>query len=122
MRKAGRENIGECKDDMLFADGKYSIDLVLVKIKTGQGKLKRGTILCENSAGENVILGTTGDDFIASYILAEDIETTEDVYAEAYRSGHFLLEALIVKEEYEITQKDKNDLKYAGIYLSKGMK
>jgi hypothetical protein len=122
MRKVGREAVGECRNEMLFVDGKYPVDLILVKIKAGQGKLKRGTILCENSDEENVILGTAGDNFIASYILAEDVDATEDIYAEAYRSGHFLIEALMVKEEYEITQKDKNELKHAGIYLSKGMK
>lgn len=121
MRKSGRETVGECKNEMLFVDGKYPIDLILVKIKAGQGTLQRGTILCENSDGENVILGTAGDNLIASYILAEDVDATEDIYAEAYRSGHFLIEALIVKEGYEITQKDKNELKQAGIYLSKGM-
>lgn len=120
MNKVGREVIGECRSEMLFVDGKYPIDVVLVKIKAGQGELKRGTILAENLMGENVILGTEGD-FTASYILAEDVETTADVYAEAYRSGHFLIEALTVKEEYSITQKDRNELRNAGIYLSKGM-
>lgn len=121
MNKVGREVIGECRSEMLFADGKYPVDVVLVKIKAGQGELKRGTILAENLMGENVILGTEGEGFAAAYILAEDVETTADVYAEAYRSGHFLIEALTVKEEYSITQKDRNELRNAGIYLSKGM-
>lgn len=121
MNKIGREVIGECRSEMLFVDGKYPVDVVLVKIKAGQGELKRGTILAENLMGENVILGTEGEGFAAAYILAEDVETTVDVYAEAYRSGHFLIEALTVKEEYSITQKDRNELRNAGIYLSKGM-
>lgn len=56
----------------------------------------------------------------ANCVLAEDTEvgTEEDAVAVAYRTGHFNANVLIVADGYEITAKDKEDLRSVGILLS----
>ena len=44
--------------------------------------------------------------------------TNADVVAVAYREGHFNAGALIVKAEYTLTAKDKDDLRTRNIILS----
>lgn len=90
-------------------------------IKAGQN-LKRGTLLEEDTeAGKYVIRGTNTD-AEPEYILADDVDATaEDTVGTAYRSGEFAENALIVKEEYEITEKDRKALRNAGIFLNQAM-
>lgn len=100
-------------------------DAFVVELKT-QGEYKRGTVLSLESDGKYEVLGAGSG--TASAVLADDT-TEEDETAAAYRSGHFNRKALlfgVVKaakegEEdtpYELTAKDEDDLRKAGIFLS----
>ena len=95
----------------------YKTDLCHVTVASGEGKLKRGTALAANAAGKAVILGTASA--TASWILAKDVDATSaDAVAVAYREGHFNADQLIVKAEYAITAKDKDDFRTHNIILS----
>lgn len=100
-------------------------DAFVVELKT-QGEYRRGTVLSLESDGKYEVLGAGSG--TASAVLADDT-TAEDETAAAYRSGHFNRKALlfgVVKateegEEdapYELTAKDEDDLRKAGIFLS----
>ena len=89
-----------------------------VTVAAGQGALKRGTALGVKD-GKAVILGTDGA--TASYILAKDVDATEEAVAVAYREGHFNADALIVKAEYTITADDKAEFRKNNIILSESI-
>lgn len=121
MSWKGREQVGSCTQDNLIAGSRHPLDICQVVIKAGQN-LKRGTLLEEDTeAGKYVIRGTNTD-AEPEYILADDVDATaEDTVGTAYRSGEFAENALIVKEKYEITEKDRKVLRNAGIFLNQVM-
>ena len=128
MNTTGRENVGACAPEFLFASSKYPVSKVLMQVASGQGNLKRGTALALNTAGKCVILGTketVKDNEVlatAAYILAEDVDATSaDVTAEVYRSGHFIKNALVVKDDYTMTAADVEEFRKAGIMLDNGI-
>lgn len=128
MNTTGRENVGACAPEFLFASSRYPVSKVLMPVASGQGKLKRGTALALNTAGKCVILGTketVSEKQVlaeAAYILAEDVDATDtDVTAEVYRSGHFIKNALVVKEDYSMTDADVEAFRKAGIMLDNGI-
>lgn len=120
-KTTGREHVGETTSEMLIIGTRHSADICHVTITAGQGTLKRGTVLASDESGKCAILGTEG--YKAAYILAEDSDdTTEaDVVAAAYRSGDFNKGALIVKEDYKMTEADIAALRNGGIYLGNVM-
>lgn len=121
MGTVGREHVGEWQPEMLVIDTKRPAEVVHVTIATGQGAMKRGTVLAADAAGKCSILGTEGS--TAAYILAVDSEdaTESEVVAQAYRSGDFNKGALLVKEEYTMTEADITALRNGGIYLGNVM-
>nr|DAT31543.1 MAG TPA: Head decoration protein [Caudoviricetes sp.] len=128
MNTTGRENVGACAPEFLFASSRYPVSKVLMPVASGEGKLKRGTALALNTAGKCVILGTketVSEKQVlaeAAYILAEDVDATDaDVMAEVYRSGHFIKNALVVKEDYSMTDADVEAFRKAGIMLDNGI-
>lgn len=119
MNTTGREVIGTCKSNLLVASPKYPVEVVTVTVKAG-AKLEKGTVLATDTDNKCVILGTSGA--TAAYILAEDVDaTTADTTAEAYISGHFARNALIVKDDYTMTAADELALRQGGIYLENAM-
>ena len=90
-----------------------------VTVAAGQGELKRGTALAVNADGKAVILGTASA--TAAWILAKDVDATEEAVAVAYREGHFNADALIVKAEYTITADDKAEFRKNNIILSESL-
>lgn len=150
MSTIGREVIGRCDYDLLFADNKHPVDVCHITLAAG-AKHKKGEILEILANGKCNILGTTAlgetkeenaaeeadsekttsevgkatseaETAVAGYVLAEDADATEaEVIAVAYRSGHFIRNALIVKEGYSLTEKDETQLRNGGIYLSDAM-
>lgn len=120
MNTTGRECVGACSPEFLFASSKYPVSIVLKAIASGQGVLKRGTALALNTDGKCVILGT--ESATAAYILAEDINVAEnDVTAEVYRTGHFIKNALTAKTDYTITDTDVEEFRKVGIILDNGI-
>lgn len=58
----------------------------------------------------------------AEYILAEAVDASEeDAVGTAYRTGEFAENALIVKEGYTLTARDRKALRNAGIFLTRIM-
>lgn len=120
MNTTGREYVGACTPEFLFVSSKYPVDKVLRNIASGEGVLTRGTALALNADGKCVILGT--ESATAAYILAEDIDATSaDVTAEVYRTGHFIKNALTVKEGYTMTDADVEEFRKVGIMLDNGI-
>lgn len=120
MNTTGREYVGACAPEFLFASSKYPVSKALKAIASGQGVLKRGTALALNADGKCVILGTASA--TAAYILAEDIDATSaDATAEVYRTGHFIKNALTVKASYTITDADVEEFRKVGIILDNGI-
>lgn len=109
----GRENIGKMAFETLFS-GKHETDTTIVTIVSGK-KHVRGEILGLKE-GKCEILGETG--YKAAYILAEDADASNgDVNAVAYKSGGFIKNSLIVKQEYSITADDVEALRNVSIFL-----
>ncbi len=118
MRTKGMSHVGEFVPDNLIAGNRHPVDVCHVVIKEGQ-KLERGTVLEEDAAeaGKYVIRGTLAESQ-AEYILAEAVDATEgDAVGAAYITGEFAENALIVKDGYTITDKDRKNLRDAGIFL-----
>lgn len=125
MNLTGREVIGKCDSTMLIADASMRVDAVTVMLaKTSEKvKLKRGSVLAESDENGkcSLLSGATGE--TAAYILAEDIvtSTTDDIVAEAYQTGKFVRNSLIVAENYTLSVGDERALRNAGIYLENAM-
>lgn len=120
MSKRLDETLGYVGPDNLIADMYPPADIFTVNVKTGQGTLKRGSLLALADSGmELIATATTGK---ANAVLAEPVDTGETtgntVPAIAYRTGHFNANVLIVAEGYTITAADKEALRTAGILLS----
>jgi len=118
MSKRLDENLGAVSFDNLINSTYPPADVFGVDVKSGQGVLKRGTLLASGTDGMTMIAAaTTGK---ANCILSDDVDTgaTGTVTGVAYRTGHFNGNALIVAEGYTITAADKEALRVAGILLS----
>lgn len=117
--------VDSTRPDNLIAKMYPEPDSFIVELKT-PGEYERGTVLTMEEDGKYEVLGAGSGE--ASAILSDETTKTDDV-AVAYRSGHFNRKALIcgtvkaTKEgeedtPYELTAKDENDLRRAGIFLS----
>ena len=130
------ESLGSVEYDNLIAGLYPPAEVFCVRLAAGQGSLKRGTLLALKEGGILEMLGTdtTGK---ANAVLAEPAETgapaaktqadegqtatttvPETVPGIAYRTGHFNTNRLLVAEDYEITEADREALRGAGILLS----
>ena len=114
------QKIGACDADNLFIDGKFPVDAVGVTIASGEGVLARGTVVAMSSKTKKcVILGTAAGEsetLTPFGVLCDEIDATS-----AYRSGHFNREALIVDDDYTITEADEAALRNGGIFLDSAM-
>lgn len=120
------QKLGTCEADNLVIDGKFPIDAVGVTIASGEGTLARGTVVSMSDKTKKcVILGTTAgsDETLTPFgvVCDEADATSADAFAMVYRSGHFNREALIVDENYTITETDEAALRNGGIYLGSAM-
>ena len=108
--------IGTCEADNLIISGKFQRDAVSVTIASGEGVLSRGTVVAMSSkSGKCVILGTDAGG-------GEQVDATSaDAVTTAYRTGHFNKEALIVDDNYTMTDADEAALRNGGIYLDAAM-
>lgn len=125
MNTCGREVIGTCSGEMLIADSSMGTDVataLLAKTEVVM-ELKRGSVLAASNTGGKCCLLSGTEGMTASYILAEDINTstTNDVTAEVFRTGKFVKNSLIVAENYLLSVEDEKALRDAGIYLENAM-
>lgn len=111
------KTIGSAEFENLFNSHYPPADVFGVELAAGQGILERGTLLATADGGMVMISAdTTGK---ANAVLAEAVDTTNGVvYAQAYRTGHFNTNGLIVADGYEITAADKEALRSVGILVS----
>ena len=85
------------------------------------GKPENGETAAEGEINAEQSTSEAGET-VAGYILAVDVDATNaEVVTTAYRSGHFIRNALIVKDGYSLTEKDETQLRNGGIYLSDAM-
>ena len=120
--------VGTLEQDNLIAKMYPPAEVTGVTIKAVEEATvyKRGTVMAQSSEdGKLVILGSdvVGDETLnAAYILCDDVVVDDsDVKTVAYRSGCFSTDALKVKEDYSLTQKDRDDLRKYGIVLHDNM-
>lgn len=111
------KTIGTAEFENLFNSAYPPADVFGVELAAGQGVLERGTLLATADGGMvKISAATTGK---ANAVLAETVDTTDGaVYGQAYRTGNFNANALIVADGYEITAADKEALRVAGILVS----
>lgn len=125
MNTVGREIIGRCNSEMLIADSSMRVDTVTVTLaKTSEKmQLARGSVLAASDENGKCSLLSGEEGETAAYILAEDVVTseTDDIVAEAYQTGKFIRNALIVAENYTLSIGDERALRNAGIYLENAM-
>ena len=110
--------------DNLIAGINPPAEIFSVTVKSGQGELKRGSLLALNEGKYELISETTTGK--ANAVLAETVDTgsepSQDVEGIAYRTGHFNGNVLVVSEGYSITDNEKETLRGVGILLSDAVK
>ena len=111
------ENLGAVGFDNLINSAYPPAEVFHVEVAGGQGVLERGTLLATADGGmKKISSATTGK---ANAVLAEPVDTTGGAtVAQAYRTGHFNKNSLIVADGYTITAADKEALRVAGILIS----
>ena len=106
--------------DNLIADDKHTLATGTVTVKSGEGALKRGSVLMRDANDKFVLADTSAG--TAEVILADDVDATSaDTVANVYVSGDFKAESLIVASGYTLAEADKVALKNAGIYIVAGL-
>ena len=123
MSKNLCNKVGEVGQDNLIAKLFPTAETFGIKVNSGEGGMKRGTVLALTDEGKYVILdATSAETAEANCILADDVEASEgEVTAVAYRTGHFNSCALITGDDYDMTKKDVEALRKGGILLSEMM-
>lgn len=122
MSKRLDENIGAVEYDGLIVNNVPVADVVTVKLATGDGILKRGTVVTGAAgavlAPASAALSATN----GTYILTDDTDTGiihgAAMVATAYRTGHFARNKLHTDGSYTLTAADEEILRNAGILLS----
>ncbi len=118
----GREVIGSCMPEMLVADADFPMSVVSVTLSAtpdGEMQLGRGSVLAADDTDGKCSLLSGAEGKTASYVLAEPAVTsaTEEVVGVAYETGKFITQSLIVADGYQLSVKDRKDLRDAGILL-----
>ena len=116
MSKKLNETIGAVEYDVII-NGACHADVATIKLASGSGALKRGTIVTGTAGAALAPVSAALSTGKALYVLADDVEanTTE---ATAYRTGHFNRNKLITNGSYALTAADEEILRAAGILLS----
>lgn len=119
MGKKLNEDIATIEYDNLF----YSDDVKAIPagviVASGQGILKRGTLLAKTSENKMVVLGSE-EGAVADCVLTDEVDATSaDADAIAYIQGDFNINKLIVAEDYTISQADKDTLRTKNILIGR---
>jgi hypothetical protein len=126
MGKKLNEDIATINYDNLFYSDVVKAIPAGVTVASGQGKLKRGTLLAKNSENKMIVLGSDAEDedvevkAIADCVLTDEVDATSaDADAIAYIQGNFNINELIVAEGYTISQADKDTLRTKNILIGR---
>lgn len=129
MAKHLNDKIGSMEYDKLIAGMTPPVKVasgIITKLSAAT-TYPRGTILCRSSGtggdGKLKILGTaagSSETLTPDCILCDDEEvgTDADANVAVYVMGCFNEGAVTVKEDYDITQPDRDALRERGIYLA----
>lgn len=105
------EKVGEFTPDSLIVSGDFPILKNGCGLKSGQGILKRGSLIVKNAAGDYVLAPKAGDTPDAVFgILADNTDTgdTEDaekkIPAVCYTTGIFNPDAVAVATEATVNE------------------
>lgn len=113
------EVVGSMSYDSLFIGPEPAADVVTVKLTASQGVVKRGAVISGTPGGTDfALLAAAADGTKALYILADDVDTTNETVGFAYRTGHFNRGALTVGSSYTLTAADEEFLRKSGILVS----
>lgn len=119
MSKMLNETIGSVGFDGLFVSNVPAADAVHVVLATGNGIVKRGTVITGTPGSEMAPVAAALASGKAVYILTDDTDTTEAAaVATAYRCGHFARNKLITAGDYALTAADEELMRIAGILLA----
>lgn len=114
------DNFGSTTPDNLFAGTKHPVDVKSVVVLTGQGVLKRGTVVgIITASGKAKLVNSANADGsqTAHAILTTDVDTTAaDVVTTAYVSGQFNRKALVVGGS-DTAAKHETQLRSLGIFM-----
>ena len=118
--------IGTCEADNLIISGNPHPPPATPTTPRREGPPPRGTAAPTSSkSGKCVILGTDageGETLTPYGIICDEVDATSaDAVTTAYRTGHFNKEALIVDDNYTMTDADEAALRNGGIYLDSAM-
>ena len=110
---------GEYTPDNLIAGLNVPCLITGVKLKEGQGVLKRGTVIGILKTGEAVAVDKSKDDGsnIPYGILTDDVDTTESIGATVYISGLFNKKALHFGGKDDKASDYENKLRELGVFL-----
>lgn len=117
MSKKLNETIGAVEYDGII-NSACPTDVVIVQLKSGNGVLKRGTIVTGAAGGELAPVAAALDASNGAYILTDDTDISVATVATAYRTGHFNRNKLITNGSYVLTAADEEVLRAGGILLS----
>jgi hypothetical protein len=113
-------NFGSTTPDDLIAGTKHPIDVKGITVLTGQGVLKRGTVIgLLTTGGKGKVVDSSKSDGTqtADCILTDDIDTSSaDVVTSAYISGEFNRSALIFGGT-DVVAAHEATLRQKGIFL-----
>lgn len=115
------ENLGQYTPDKLIAGTKVPRLLEGIIIESGQGELKRGSLLGKvTETGKFKLVDEKATDGSEKplIILADDIDATKEIKTIGYISGEFNKQAIYVAEGTDIN-KFEIELRKLGIYLVK---
>lgn len=129
MNKELVRGVGSTTVDNLFAKLSPAAETFGVVIRKASAEIvyKRGTVLGKSDKDSKlVIFGTEAEEGenIAPYcVLSDNVEVSaeSDTTAVAYRCGNFNRAALIVAENYTMTDKDEDELRKLDIILTDTM-
>lgn len=115
MTRNLREVAGTFEADNLIVNNDFRIQTSGVSLKSGQGVLKRGSVLGKDTDGKYV-LADKSKSVVATCILADDTDTTEEVNAVVYITGAFNSNKLIFGGT-DTVEMHSDTLSSKGIYL-----
>lgn len=115
------ENLGASTPDNLFAGADIAAHGGSITLGSGQGVLKKGSVIALNTSNKGVILSSaTG---LKPYgILCSDVDATTETVAEVWLTGRFNKNRLHVAEGYTMTADNLLALRNGGIFVENSVK
>lgn len=107
------KKIGEMKYDNLIASTDVRQITQSVTVASGQGVLKRGTVVALSSGKAKIMASS----LTPHGILCDDVDATAEAVAEVYVAGAFNKAALIVASGYTLSATDIQTLRNGGIFV-----